>query len=126
MSDERLLTEAELELMTALWDLGEGTVRDVMAVLPPERAYTTVSTLLRILEQKGFVTPRAEGRRHVYVPAVPREGYERRGVRHLLSRLFRGDAVGLVRRLVEDDEALSEDALRELRHLVDEKLRDKP
>lgn len=126
MTDERLLTEAELELMTTLWDLGEGTVRDVMAQLPPERAYTTVSTLLRILEQKGFVSPRAEGRRHVYVPVVPRDGYERRGVRHLLSRLFRGDAVTLVRHLVEDDDALSDDALRELQQLVDEKLRNKP
>lgn len=126
MSDERLLTEAELELMTPLWDLGEGTVRDVMAHLPPDRAYTTVSTLLRILEQKGFVTARVEGRRHVYVPTVPREGYERRGVKHLLSRLFRGDALGLVRHLVEDDDSLSDDALRELQRLVDEKLRKSP
>ena len=126
MPDERLLTEAELELMIPLWDLGEGTVRDVMAQLPPDRAYTTVSTLLRILEQKGFVAPRVEGRRHVYVPLVAREGYERRGVKHLLARLFRGDALGLVRHLVEDDESLSDDALRELQRLVDDKLRKGP
>ena len=58
--------------MTILWRLGEGTVSEVRAELPAERAlaYTSVSTVLRILEKKGLVRPRKAGRGHVYIPAV--------------------------------------------------------
>jgi predicted transcriptional regulator len=119
----RLLTEVELELMTILWRLGEGTVRDVMAELPDDRdlAYTSVSTVLRILEQKGFVKSTASGRTHVYGPAVAKPQYESRNLRHLVGRLFEGDPASLVRRLV-DATPLSKDDLRELRDLLDEKL----
>ena len=64
---DRLLTEVELELMSILWRLGSGSVRDVMAELPEERrglAYTSVSTVLRILEQKGFVSSTPAGKTH--------------------------------------------------------------
>jgi predicted transcriptional regulator len=121
--DDRLLTEAELDIMHALWRAGRGTVRDVMAELPPERelAYTTVATMLRILEQKGFARSTSEGRRLVYAPAVEREPYERRGVRHLVDRLFGGDPRSLVRALV-DGRPLSDAELADLRRIVDEKL----
>ena len=68
----KLLTEVELELMTALWKLGEGSVADVLETLPKERklAYTSVSTILRILEQKKVLKARKEGRGHVYVPML--------------------------------------------------------
>ena len=59
-TEAKLLTETELELMTILWKLGEGSVADVIALLPKERAlaYTSVSTILRILEQKEILTTR--------------------------------------------------------------------
>lgn len=64
------LTEVELELMGYLWKLNEATVNDVVSALPEARklAYTSVSTMLRILEQKGVVDSRKEGRGHVYFP----------------------------------------------------------
>ncbi len=117
---ERLLTESELELMRILWDLGEGSVRDVMASLPAERelAYTTVSTFVRILEKKGFVTSRKEGRTHVYRPVVERPRYEARTLRHVLGSLFDGSPAALVRRLVSD-KSISDQELAELRALLD-------
>jgi len=64
------LTEVELEFMTELWALGAGTVRDILTELPPERnlAYTSGATILRIMEQKGFVTSEKHGKTFVYKP----------------------------------------------------------
>src|SRR5688572_10101558 len=95
--NDRLLTDAELELMAVLWKLGESSVHDVQAALGDERAYTTISTLLRILEQKGFVTSRPDGRRHLYAPAVERADYEGRNLGKLVTALFEGSAASLVR-----------------------------
>ncbi len=68
----RTLTETELELMTPLWKMGEGSVNDILAKLPKERklAYTSVSTIIRILEQKEVVASRKEGRGHIYFPLI--------------------------------------------------------
>jgi predicted transcriptional regulator len=112
---ERLLTDAELELMRILWELDEGTVRDLMAALPTDRplAYTTVSTIVRILEKKGFVESRKEGRTHHYRPLIERPRYEARTLRHVLGSLFGGSPTALVRRLVSE-QALSGDELRAL------------
>jgi predicted transcriptional regulator len=117
------MTEGELEIMEALWRAGRGTVRDVIAELPPDRplAYTTVATMLRILEQKGFATSVTEGRRLVYAPTIERGPYEQRGVQHLVDQLFGGDPRSLVRALV-DGGTLSDEELAELRAIVDDKL----
>src|SRR4029453_18499824 len=87
---ERPLTEVEVELMTILWRLGEGTVNAVLEELPPERplAYTSVSTILRILEKKAVVATRKQGRGHVYVPQISKQEYEARSLRRLLSSVF--------------------------------------
>lgn len=117
----RLLTDAELDVMTHLWRLGQGTVHDVLAVLPPDRplAYTTVSTLLRILEQKQVVRSQKEGRGHLYIPLVTREAYQSASLQHLLTRVFEGTPSVLVRRLVEDGE-LTESQLQELKKLLNQ------
>ena len=117
-----LLTPAELEIMTALWDLGEAAVREVQARLSGDRAYTTVSTLLRILEQKGFVKSRKSGRQHLYRAATARAAYQRASVRDLVRRVFRGDAREVLRNLVTAGDLTAED-LAELRALVGEKRR---
>jgi predicted transcriptional regulator len=119
---ERLLTEVELELMTILWRLGEGTVNAVLEELPPERplAYTSVSTILRILEKKGVVAARKQGRGHVYVPRIGKQEYETRSLRRLLSSVFDGAPAALVRCLVES-ERLSADELRAIRGLLQPK-----
>jgi predicted transcriptional regulator len=123
-SPEKLLTEVELELMGILWRLGEGSVNDVLAALPGERklAYTSVSTMLRILEQKKIVGSRKEGRGHVYIPLLGKEEYEATSVHHLVKKVFDGAPASLVRRLIET-EGLSEEDLKSIRVMLDQKLR---
>jgi predicted transcriptional regulator len=119
----RLLTEFELEVMTVLWRLGEATVAEVQAELPRQPvAYTSVSTIVRILEQKAFVRSRKEGRQHVYAPRLPKQQYEAVALRHVIGKLFDGAPVNLVRALVEAEELSPED-LEELKALLKEKRR---
>src|SRR5688572_3743322 len=105
--------------MTILWTLSEGNVAQVIAALPAERAlaYTSVSTILRILESKGFVSARREGRGHLYKPTVGRKEYEARAVKDVVNRVFQGVPVAMVRQLLENVEMTDED-VRELRKLV--------
>lgn len=116
------LTPVELELMQVVWRLGEVSVADVLAALPPERplAYTSVSTVLRILEQKGVVGSRKEGRGHLYSALLTREVYERRSVRHLVDTVFEGTPSSLVARLVEEL-PLSPEELARIRALLGRK-----
>jgi predicted transcriptional regulator len=116
---EKRLTDVELELMGLLWRLGEGTVADVQAALPPSRplAYTSVSTMLRILESKGVVTTRKQGRGHVYVPAIQKSEYEAHAVKDVVDRVFEGMPLALVRQLLENV-PLSEEDVTELRNLI--------
>lgn len=108
--------------MTILWKLGEGTVAEVQAQLPKERpqAYTTISTILRILEQKEVLRARKEGRGHVYVPVLRKVAYEARAVSHVVERVFEGAPVALARQLLRS-EKLSEADLAELRQLLEGK-----
>jgi predicted transcriptional regulator len=117
---ERLLTEVELEFMTVLWKIGEGSVHDLLEHLACERklAYTSVSTILRILEQKGVLKSRKEGRGHIYIPIVTKEDYEQRTLRHVIDKVFNGAPVALVKQLL-DTEALSAHELAELRRLLE-------
>ena len=117
------LTDVELELMTILWRLGAGTVRQVMAELPGERdlAYTSVSTIVRILEQKNVLTARKDGQTHVYSPLLDKSTYEASTLKHLVSTVFDGAATALVARLI-DVEAMNQDDLVRLRRLLDDRL----
>lgn len=120
-SDGKLLTETELELMTILWSLGEGSVADVIEQLPKERdlAYTSVSTILRILEQKKILKTRKEGRGHIYIPQVKKSEYEAKTVRHVVDRVFDGTPVALVRQLLNSG-SLSDNDLKELKKLINQ------
>lgn len=119
-----LLTEVELEFMNELWAIGEGTVRDVLDRLPDDRdlAYTSGATILRILEQKDFVTSRKEGKTLVYKPTLAKDIYQTRSLKDLSMKLFDDTPASLVARLV-DDEALTEEALGQIRALVDRRLK---
>jgi predicted transcriptional regulator len=120
-AEGKLLTETELELMTILWRLSEGSVTDVIEHLPKERdlAYTSVSTILRILEQKGILKTRKEGRGHIYTPQVTKSEYEAKTVKHVVDRVFDGTPVALVRQLLETVK-LNESDLKELKNLIDQ------
>lgn len=123
-SRPKLLTEVELELMTSLWQAGEATVREVMALLPRGRvlAYTSVSTILRILEKKKLVRTRKDGKAHIYMPAVSKADYEGRSLRHLMEKVFDGTPSAMVMRLL-DDEGLTADELREIQARLKERLK---
>ena len=120
---DKKLTETELELMNILWEIGEGGVRDVMAGLSTDRslAYTSVSTILRILEKKDFVSSRKEGKSHIYSPCIEKNNYEKTETKHLVSNLFAGSKLSLVKCLLED-EGLSKEELDGLKKMIEEKL----
>ncbi len=85
----RELTRAELEIMQILWDRGAGFVNDIVAAMPePRPAYNTVSTVVRILEKKGFVSHRPLGRTFEYFPVVGREEYTSRFMNSVLGNFF--------------------------------------
>ena len=83
------LTEAELRLMRILWQRGESAVAEVVAAIAGEPlAYNSVLTTIRVLESKGYVTHRQEGRAFLYAPAVAEHEASRSEIRHVLSRFF--------------------------------------
>lgn len=83
------LTRAEEQIMQVLWQLEKGFVKDVLDVLPePKPAYNTVSTIIRILETKGFVDHTAFGKSHEYYPIVSKEDYKNFAADKLLSGYF--------------------------------------
>ncbi|MGN6178079.1 MAG: BlaI/MecI/CopY family transcriptional regulator [Mucilaginibacter sp.] len=83
------LTRAEEQLMQVLWQLGKGYVKDVIEQLPdPKPAYNTVSTIIRILETKGFVDHVAYGKSHEYFPVISKEEYQNFATDKLMSGYF--------------------------------------
>lgn len=118
----KALTAAELEMMNVIWRIGPCSVAQVLEQLRPQRelAYTSVSTIVRILEQKGYVTSKKEGRGHVYAAAVSKEAYQATSLKHLVSHVFDGVPSLLVQRLL-DSEALSVEELAQIRSLLRKK-----
>jgi predicted transcriptional regulator len=92
-SEVPLLTQFEAEVMSVLWRQGECTVRDVLNNLPRERqvAYTSVATMLKILEDKQFVSSVKAGKIHSFVPRLQKETFQRKTLRHIVDQFFDGD-----------------------------------
>jgi predicted transcriptional regulator len=113
------LTEAELRLMKILWRRGESAVTDLVADLPKGEtlAYTSVLTTIRILEQKGYVEHRQEGRAFVYRPCVAEQEASRSELRHVLNRFFGNSREQLVLSLLGDGE-ISPEELGRLRQAI--------
>ncbi len=108
------LTEAELRLMKLLWLRGESAVSDLVAAIPSEEAlaYNSVLTTLRILEQKGYVEHRQEGRAFLYTPAVAEQEASRSEIRHVLGRFFSNSREQLLLSLLGDEEISPEEIQR--------------
>jgi len=121
------LTEAELRLMKILWRRGESAVTDLVADLPDgaSLAYNSVLTTIRILEQKGYVTHRQEGRAFIYQPAIAEDEASRSEVRHVLSRFFGNSREKLLLSLLGDEE-LSPKELQRLREAIAQATPDAP
>ncbi|HKF46443.1 MAG TPA: BlaI/MecI/CopY family transcriptional regulator [Terracidiphilus sp.] len=113
------LTQAELRLMKVLWTRGESSVAEMVAATAEEStlAYTSVLTTIRILEQKGYVTHRQEGRAFFYLASVAEQEASRSEVRHILQRFFGNSRERLLLSLLGDDE-ISPDELRRLKEAI--------
>jgi BlaI family penicillinase repressor len=96
-------TPAEMRLLQVLWDREEATVDEVVNAHPEKERpnYKTTQTLLRIMEQKGFITHETRGRVFVFRPVVSRKAVDSLSVRTLVARNFRGSAAGLLINLLE-------------------------
>jgi predicted transcriptional regulator len=113
---EKPLTPTELEMMNIVWRLGTCSVHQIVEELPPDRqlAYTSVSTVVRILEKKGFLESVPQGRTHLYGAAVTRESYQTKTLGNLVTNLFDGKPSLLVQQLI-DSRRLSDADIQELR-----------
>ncbi len=107
------LAEREAQLMDVLWDHGPSTVNEVQARLHDEPAYTTVLTMLRKLEAKGYVGHAEEGRAHRYHALIERTAAQQGALEALISRLFKGSQDALLMHLVSR-EKLSAEQVRKI------------
>jgi len=116
------LTEAELRLMKILWRRGESAVNDLVTAIPDSEplAYNSVLTTIRILEQKGYVEHRQQGRAFVYQACVAEQDAGRSEVRHVLSRFFGNSRERLLLSLLGDEE-ISPEELERLKEAIRDK-----
>jgi len=114
-------TDRELDIMNVLWEFGGATATEVQGQLDDTLAYNTVLTMLRILEEKGHVRHEEQGRAFRYIPRVARKTAKASAVKRLVHKLFEGKAQLLATELVAN-RSLTDDDLRELRALLDERL----
>lgn len=119
------LTRAEEEVMQILWKLGKGFVNDVLEHFDePRPAYNTVSTVIRILEKKGFIGHNAFGKTHEYFPMISKDEYSRR----LMGTVVKGYFDNSVRKLVSfftGGEQVSLKEMEEIRRIIDEQIEQK-
>jgi predicted transcriptional regulator len=115
------LTEAELRIMRILWTRGESLVSDLVAAMPDNAplAYTSVLTTVRILEQKGYVEHRQEGRAFLYRPCVAEHEASRSEVNHMLHRFFDNSRERLLLTLLGDGD-MTPDELQRLKNAIAE------
>jgi BlaI family transcriptional regulator, penicillinase repressor len=117
-----VLAEREADLMEALWEHGPSTVAEVRQQLNDKLAYTTVLTILRNLEAKGYVEHEEEGRTYRYLPRVTRDAACRSALRDLSEKLFKGSTALLLTHLVSDQNLTDED-VRRIRHLLNQRVK---
>jgi len=122
-ADPVILTVREMDVMNVLWTLGSGTVTEVQERLPDELAYTTVLTMLRILEKKGHLRHEPDGRAHRYVPLVQKDEAREGALGRVTRKLFSGSPELVMAHLLKE-RGLTEDQLRRLRDLVDDRLKE--
>lgn len=120
MKKSDTLTKAEIQVMNALWEMPEGgCIHDIIAHYPdPKLAYTTVSTFLKILLNKGFVEFRKlSGKTHTYYPLISKENYTNYVMKDVKESFFGGSGSSLVKFFVEREQ-LSENEIKELIEII--------
>ncbi|GGN07797.1 transcriptional regulator [Dyadobacter beijingensis] len=120
------ISHSEENIMRILWQLKEGVVHDIIEKLPePKPPYTTVSSIVRLLEKKGFVDHKAYGKTHVYFPAISREQFARNSFSDLMKHYFQGSPKNVVSFIMEE-KALKPEEVSELKQLIDSYYPEKP
>ena len=126
MKDLKELTKAEDQVMQILWQIERGVVKDIMEKMPkPNPAYNTVSTIVRILEAKGFVGHKAYGKTHEYFPLVSKNKYSKFYFNNMLKGYFNGSFNNLVSFFANENQLKTEDIdalMKQLEQLKKEKL----
>jgi predicted transcriptional regulator len=112
------LTQRELDIMSVLWDLGEATVTEVRDRVDPNLAYTSISSMIRTLEMKGYVSHRrGEGKTHVYFPAIDPETAGESALGRVLDKIYGGSPIKLLAHLMERHR-VSDKELARMRELL--------
>jgi BlaI family penicillinase repressor len=120
------LTRAEEQVMQVLWTLGKAFVKDIIEKMPnPKPAYNTVSTIVRILETKGFIDHKAYGKTHEYFPMVSRQKYTQFYLNNMVKGYFDGSITSLVSFFAKEN-SLKANELEELMKKLEEIKRQKP
>lgn len=119
---EIVLADREAELMEVLWDFGPGTVAEVRDRLSDDLAYTTVLTMLRTLETKGYVSREADSKAHRYSAVIDRDAARRSALRAMSEKFFKGSTATLLTHFVAQ-EKLSDDDVQRLRKLLAQRAR---
>jgi BlaI family transcriptional regulator, penicillinase repressor len=119
---EPSFTDRELDVMAILWERGDATVPEVREAMTDDLAYTTVQTVLRTLESKGYVTHAEEGRFHRYRPLVAKEDAGKSALTRVVSKLFSGSPELLLSQLVSQ-RGVTDEQVRRMRKLLDTRLR---
>ncbi len=112
------LTQRELDIMSVLWDLGEATVTEVRDRVDPDLAYTSISSMIRTLEIKGYVSHRrGEGKTHVYFPVIDAEKAGESVLGRVLDKVYGGSPIKLLAHLI-DQHRLSDKEVARMRDLL--------
>ena len=114
------LTNKEEEIMQALWQLEKGFVKDIVALLPNSPHYNTVSTTIRKMEDKGFVSHIAYGKTHQYHPAVSKEDYRKSFMNKTINNYFENSYKNVVS-FFANEEKISVKELKEIIKLIENK-----
>ena len=112
------LTQRELDIMSVLWELGEATATEVRDRVDPDLAYTSISSMIRTLELKGYVSHRkGEGKTHVYFPVIDAEKAGESALGRVLNKIYGGSPIKLLAHLMEQKK-LSEKEIARMRELL--------
>lgn len=117
------ITKAQQEILQILWEIGEGVVNDIIDRLPnPKPAYNTVSTVVRVLEKKGYVGHKAIGKTHIYYPLVKEGEFAKHQLKGFLKNHF-GNSIKKMVTFFANEEKISLNELEDLRKLVEQEIK---
>jgi BlaI family transcriptional regulator, penicillinase repressor len=118
------LTKAQEEILNVLWDIKEGVVADVLDKLPePKPAYNTVSTVVKVLERKGYVSHKVYGKTHVYYPIVARKDYAGQALHGMFEGFFNNSLSNVVSFFAKQKDEITLQELEELKQYVENEIK---